>query len=91
MTNFSDMLSKAKKVQEQMREVQENIKKIEVEGTAGGDLVKVKDSAAYGNAYVQQIAGWMGLFLRETKDGSQYLILTQGKTWRVCPSDVEVL
>ena len=41
MTNFSDMLSKAKKVQEQMREVQENIKKIEVEGTAGGDLVKV--------------------------------------------------
>ncbi len=41
MTNFSDMLSKAKKVQEQMKEVQENIKKIEVEGTAGGDLVKV--------------------------------------------------
>ena len=32
MTNFSDMLSKAKKVQEQMKEVQENIKKIEVEG-----------------------------------------------------------
>ena len=41
MTNFSDMLSKAKKVQEQMKEVQENIKKIQVEGTAGGDLVKV--------------------------------------------------
>ena len=41
MTNFSDMLSKAKKVQEQMKEVQENIKKIEVEGVAGGNLVKV--------------------------------------------------
>ncbi len=41
MTNFSDMLSKAKKVQEQMKEVQENIKKIEVEGAAGGNLVKV--------------------------------------------------
>ena len=41
MTNFSDMLSKAKKVQEQMKEVQENIKKIEVEGEAGGNLVKV--------------------------------------------------
>ena len=41
MTNFSDMLSKAKKVQEQMKEVQENIKKIEVEGIAGGNLVKV--------------------------------------------------
>ena len=41
MNNFSEMLSKAKKMQEQMKEVQENIKKIEVEGTAGGNLVKV--------------------------------------------------
>ena len=58
-----------------------------------GDLVKVKDSAAYGNAYMQQIAGWMGLFLRFSIDqyGTKYVILTQGKTWRVCPSDVEVL
>ena len=28
MNNFSEMLSKAKKMQEQMKEVQENIKKI---------------------------------------------------------------
>ena len=56
-----------------------------------GDLVKVKDHAAYGNAYMQQIAGWMGLFLRLSIDESEYLILTQGKTWRVSPSDVEVL
>ena len=35
------MISKAKKIQEQMKEVQENLKKIEVEGTAGGNLVKV--------------------------------------------------
>ena len=41
MNNFSDMLSKAKKMQDQMKEVQENIKKIEVEGIAGGNLVKV--------------------------------------------------
>ena len=41
MNNFSDMLSKAKKMQEQMKEVQNNIKKIEVEGSAGGNLVKV--------------------------------------------------
>ena len=41
MNNFSDMLSKAKKMQDQMKEVQENIKKIEVEGLAGGNLVKV--------------------------------------------------
>ena len=41
MTNFTDMLSKAKDMQDKMREAQENIKKIEVEGKAGGDLVKV--------------------------------------------------
>ena len=41
MNNFSEMLTKAKKMQEQMKEVQENIKKIEVVGSAGGNLVKV--------------------------------------------------
>ena len=41
MTNFSDMLSKAKAMQEKMKEAQEQIKKIEVEGVSGGDLVKV--------------------------------------------------
>ena len=32
MTNFSDMLSKAKAMQEKMKEAQDQIKKIEVEG-----------------------------------------------------------
>ena len=41
MSNFSDMLSKAKAMQEKMREAQEKIKKIEVEGISGGNLVKV--------------------------------------------------
>ena len=41
MNNFSDMLSQAKKMQEKMREVQENLKNIEVEGIAGGNLVRV--------------------------------------------------
>tara|TARA_A100001011_G_C13637670_1_gene566477 strand:- start:107 stop:427 length:321 start_codon:yes stop_codon:yes gene_type:complete len=41
MTNFSDMLSKAKAMQDKMKEVQDSIKKIEVEGVAGGNLVKV--------------------------------------------------
>ena len=41
MTNFADMLSKAKAMQDKMKEAQENIKKIEVEGIAGGSLVKV--------------------------------------------------
>ena len=41
MTNFSDMLSKAKAMQEKMKEAQDQIKRIEVEGVSGGNLVKV--------------------------------------------------
>ena len=41
MTNFTDMLSKAKAMQDKMKYIQEQIKKIEVEGAAGGNLVKV--------------------------------------------------
>tara|TARA_B100000575_G_C22904909_1_gene525803 strand:+ start:201 stop:521 length:321 start_codon:yes stop_codon:yes gene_type:complete len=47
MTNFSDMLSKAKAMQEKMKEVQDQIKKIEVEGMSGGNLVKVILSGDY--------------------------------------------
>ena len=47
MTDFSDMLSKAKAMQEKMKEAQEQIKKIEVEGVAGGNLVKVILSGDY--------------------------------------------
>ena len=47
MTNFTDMLSKAKVMQEKMKEAQEQIKKIQVEGKAGGDLVKVILSGDY--------------------------------------------
>tara|TARA_B100000965_G_scaffold314943_1_gene275095 strand:- start:1217 stop:1537 length:321 start_codon:yes stop_codon:yes gene_type:complete len=41
MTNFADMLSKAKAMQDKMKEAQDKIKKIEVEGMSGGNLVKV--------------------------------------------------
>ena len=47
MTNFSDMLSKAKLMQEKMKEAQEQIKNIEVEGASGGNLVKVVLSGDY--------------------------------------------
>ena len=47
MTDFSDMLSKAKAMQEKMKAAQEQIKKIEVEGVAGGNLVKVILSGDY--------------------------------------------
>ena len=41
MTDFSKVLEQAKDMQNKMKEVQEQIKKIEVEGEAGGNLVKV--------------------------------------------------
>ena len=47
MNDFSDMLSKAKKVQDKMKEVQESLKKVEAEGASGGNLVKVVLSGDY--------------------------------------------
>ena len=47
MTNFTDMLSKAKEMQEKMKEAQDNIKNIQVEGSSGGDLVKIIMSGDY--------------------------------------------
>ena len=47
MTNFSDMLSKAKAMQDKMKEAQDKIKNIEVEGLAGGNLVKVVLTSDY--------------------------------------------
>ena len=41
MTNFTDLMSQAKKMQEKMKETQEALKKIEVEGVAGGGSVKI--------------------------------------------------
>jgi len=47
MNNFKDMLTKAKEMQEKMKETQDIIKKIEVEGQSGGNLVKVVLSGDY--------------------------------------------
>ena len=41
MTDFSDLVSQAKKMQEKMKETQEALKKIEVEGISGGNTVRV--------------------------------------------------
>ena len=41
MTDFTDLVSQAKKMQEKMKEVQEALKKIEVEGISGGNAVRV--------------------------------------------------
>ena len=41
MADFSDLISQAKKMQDKMKETQDALKKIEVEGSSGGDAVKV--------------------------------------------------
>jgi len=41
MADFTDLISQAKKMQEKMKETQEALKKIEVEGISGGNTVKV--------------------------------------------------
>ena len=47
MPDFTDMLSKAKEMQTKMKEAQDAIKKIQVEGEAGGNLVKVTLNGEY--------------------------------------------
>ena len=42
MTDFSNILNKAKELEAKMKESQEKIKNIEVEGTSGTNSVKVK-------------------------------------------------
>jgi|TARA_B110000003_G_scaffold217529_1_gene217036 nucleoid-associated protein EbfC len=41
MNDFTDLVSQAKKMQEKMKETQDALKKIEVEGLSGGNIVKV--------------------------------------------------
>ena len=41
MTDFTDLITQAKKMQEKMKETQEALKKIEVEGVSGGNAVRV--------------------------------------------------
>ncbi len=47
MTDFNDMLQKAKQMQQKMKEAQDEIKNIQVEGVSGGNLVKVVLSGDY--------------------------------------------
>ncbi len=47
MTDFNDMLKKAKDMQEKMKQAQDQIKKIEVEGVSGGNLVRIVLSGDY--------------------------------------------
>ena len=41
MTDFTDLITEAKKMQEKMKKTQEALKKIEVEGISGGNAIRV--------------------------------------------------
>ena len=41
MTDFTDLITQAKKMQEKMKETQEALIKIEVEGISGGNAIRV--------------------------------------------------
>ena len=41
MTDFTDLITQAKKMQEKMKEAQEALKKIEVEGISGGNVIRI--------------------------------------------------
>ena len=41
MTDFSDLISQAKKMQDKMKKTQETLKNIELEGVSGGNTVRV--------------------------------------------------
>ena len=41
MTDFADLITQAKKMQEKMKDTQEALKKIEVVGISGGDAIRI--------------------------------------------------
>ena len=41
MADFTDLITQAKKMQEQMQKTQETLKKIEVEGISGGNAIRI--------------------------------------------------
>ena len=41
MTDFTDLITQAKKMQEKMKDTQEALKKIEVVGISGGDAIRI--------------------------------------------------
>ena len=71
MTDFNDLLSQAQKMQEKMKETQEALKKIEVEGVAGGNAVKI---VMNGDGELKKIT-FDDALLKESKEIFQDLIV----------------
>ena len=71
MPDFTDLISQAKKMQEKMKETQDALKKIEVEGVSGGDAVKV---IMNGDGELKKIT-FNDTLLKETKEVIEDLIV----------------
>ena len=71
MADFTDLIAQAKKMQEKMKEAQEALKKIEVEGVSGGDAVKV---IMNGDGELKKI-NFSDALLKETKEVIEDLIV----------------
>tara|TARA_B110000438_G_C15785704_1_gene638369 strand:- start:1361 stop:1681 length:321 start_codon:yes stop_codon:yes gene_type:complete len=71
MTDFNDLIAASKKMTEKMKETQETLKKIEVEGISGGGLVKV---IMNGEGDLKKI-NFDDKFLKESKEILEDLIV----------------
>ena len=67
-----DLISQAKKMQEKMKETQEALKKIEVEGGSGGNAVKVTMN---GDGELKKITFEESLYKKESKEILEDLIV----------------
>jgi hypothetical protein len=72
MPDFMDLISQAKKMQEKMKETQEALKKIEVEGVSGGNAVKVTMN---GDGELKKITFEESLYKKESKEILEDLIV----------------
>ena len=71
MQDFTNLISQAKKMQEKMKETQEALKKIEVEGISGGKAVSVTMN---GNGELKKIS-LEDTLLKESKEIVEDLIV----------------
>ena len=71
MPDFNDLISQAKKMQEKMKETQEILKKIEVEGISGGSSVKL---IMNGEVYLKKVT-FDDVLLKESKEIIEDLIV----------------
>ena len=72
MKDFSDLITQAKQMQERMKETQEALKKIEVEGISGGNSVKV---IMNGDGELKKIIFDEILYKKESKEILEDLIV----------------